>query len=520
VSRLRAPLLAGFFILFGWLMPEGSAFGNDAHLILVAGEVELQRSPRGQAAQVLVPVTGTVVQAGDTLITGINGRVQLRFSDGSLISLQPRSEFRIDAYRFDMQQERGFFSLVRGALRTISGAVGKRDPDDYRMTTPTATIGIRGTEYLLEETTCTPGCYPGRTAGTRVAVNSGFVVVFNPAGSIELPAGAATYVPSAARAPIPTTERPTMSAAPVPSKVAGPATSSGPKQATARTSSQSIGQGADERPGTGREADAKDGTRRDLDAKNGTERRADTKDGTSRRADAKEGRSRNADAKDGTHRRPDAKDGPGRDADAKDGIGRRADAAEDGRQRSDEAEGTGRRRSATDRGGRREEADDRTGRRRDGAERVDRRETDTDTTRQARREARAASGSEMAQVAERRGRMLVNEGEGVPVALLDRWNPNEQPSDDNRAAPAPTAVGTKPAKSDGLPVAYRPPGRSGGTRVGPIPPAGEQAPLHLRRGVRCRRHKSASALRPLRRQMPLWRARTCSQALLRNRATA
>jgi len=198
-ARARSPLRALLFILLSWFLTTGTVFANEAHLILVAGDVELQRAAGGRPVQSLVPVTGALVQAGDTLITGINGRVQLRFSDGSLISLQPRSEFRIDDYRFDMQQQRGFFSLVRGALRTISGAVGKRDPDDYRMTTPTATIGIRGTEYLLEQTTCTPVCYPGRTAGTRVSVNSGFVVVFNPAGPMELPAGGATYVPSAVR---------------------------------------------------------------------------------------------------------------------------------------------------------------------------------------------------------------------------------------------------------------------------------------------------------------------------------
>ena len=120
-----------------------------------------------------MPANGSLVRTGDTIVTGLDGRAQIRFSDGSLVSLQPRSEFRIDDYQFDMAQQRGFFSLLRGALRTISGAVGKRDPADYRMTTPTATIGIRGTEFLVEETVCTPACHPGRTAGLRVAVSAG-----------------------------------------------------------------------------------------------------------------------------------------------------------------------------------------------------------------------------------------------------------------------------------------------------------------------------------------------------------
>ena len=205
------------------LFAGGSVLANDAQLILVAGEVTLQRTPAGQPVRTSVPVTGTRVQSGDALVTGATGRVQIRFSDGSLVSLQPKSEFRIDDYQFDMDRQRGFFSLVRGALRTISGAVGKRDPDDYRMTTPTATIGIRGTEFLVEETICTPACHPGRTAGLRVSVSAGGVVVFNAAGSIEVPAGGATYVASPASAPVPSSERPTMSTAPASFDPATPA---------------------------------------------------------------------------------------------------------------------------------------------------------------------------------------------------------------------------------------------------------------------------------------------------------
>ncbi len=217
-----APGIAGMLRMATMLLPVllalllfcGNAFGNEGRLILVSGEVRIDRALAGQSAASIMPANGALVTAGDTIVTGAGGRAQIRFSDGSLVSLQPRSEFRIDDYQFNMAQQRGFFSLVRGALRTISGAVGKRDPADYRMTTPTATIGIRGTEFLVEETVCMPACHPGRTAGLRVAVSAGRVVVYNAAGSIEVPAGGATYVADAARAPVPTGEKPTMSTAP------------------------------------------------------------------------------------------------------------------------------------------------------------------------------------------------------------------------------------------------------------------------------------------------------------------
>ena len=73
-------------------------------------------------AGVLIPSAGHTVQTGDTIITGYDGRAQIRFSDGSLVSLQPRTEFRIDRYRYDTADQRGFFSLAAGAIRTASKA--------------------------------------------------------------------------------------------------------------------------------------------------------------------------------------------------------------------------------------------------------------------------------------------------------------------------------------------------------------------------------------------------------------
>src|SRR5690606_9911321 len=115
-----------------------------------------------------------------------------------IFSLQPRTVFRIDDYQFDAQEQRGFFSLLRGALRTATGQIGKRDRDDYRLQTPTATVGIRGTQYLAQETVCDPGCWPGERAGLHVSVTEGRIAVTNDFGSIEIGAGEAAEVAPAA----------------------------------------------------------------------------------------------------------------------------------------------------------------------------------------------------------------------------------------------------------------------------------------------------------------------------------
>jgi hypothetical protein len=108
----------------------------------------------GVNGQVRPAARGVAVQSGDTVDTG-NGRAQLRFTDGAYMSLQPQSKFRIDEYRFEGRTdgtERGFFSLLSGGLRTITGLVGRTNKRNYQVTTSVATIGIRGTEYKIDYT--------------------------------------------------------------------------------------------------------------------------------------------------------------------------------------------------------------------------------------------------------------------------------------------------------------------------------------------------------------------------------
>lgn len=139
---------------------------------------------------------GAEVQAGETVDTG-SGRTQLRFSDGAMVSLQPRTQFRIDAYEFKGEtdgSEKGFFSLLKGAMRTITGAIGKADRKAYRLDTAVATIGIRGTEYAV--------AYGN---SITVTTNSGLIEVCNSAGCLLVEAGQSAYVPDANTPPAFTT---------------------------------------------------------------------------------------------------------------------------------------------------------------------------------------------------------------------------------------------------------------------------------------------------------------------------
>lgn len=109
------------------------------------------------------------LQSGDVIKTMQLSNAQIRMNDESLIALRPGTEFKIDEFRYDGKQdgsERGFFSLIKGGLRTVTGAVGKANRENYKVTTPSATIGIRGTHYTLVH--CQDDCESGAT-GVKLA---------------------------------------------------------------------------------------------------------------------------------------------------------------------------------------------------------------------------------------------------------------------------------------------------------------------------------------------------------------
>jgi hypothetical protein len=91
------------------------------------------------------------VHVGDVLSTESDTYAQLRFTDGGVVTLRPNSQVKVDAYHFSREQPKQdsfLMSLLKGGLRALSGLIGKRgNRDAYTMRTPTATIGIRGTEY-------------------------------------------------------------------------------------------------------------------------------------------------------------------------------------------------------------------------------------------------------------------------------------------------------------------------------------------------------------------------------------
>lgn len=95
---------------------------------------------------------GDAVNEGDTLVTTPAASAQISMVDGGFIAVRPDTRLKFDSFRFNGQQdgkEQSFFSLFRGGFRAITGLIGKINKANYRIVTPSATLGIRGTDHEI-----------------------------------------------------------------------------------------------------------------------------------------------------------------------------------------------------------------------------------------------------------------------------------------------------------------------------------------------------------------------------------
>jgi hypothetical protein len=110
----------------------------------IAGDVSVRRGAGNDKL-----AKGSAIESGDDIVTGSAGQAQIRFSDGGLVSLQPNTQFKIDRYADanDPKQDGFLVNFVRGGMRAITGLIGKRNRENYKVQTATATIGIRGSAF-------------------------------------------------------------------------------------------------------------------------------------------------------------------------------------------------------------------------------------------------------------------------------------------------------------------------------------------------------------------------------------
>jgi len=132
--------------------PQSSVPASSATAVgsvsFVIGRANVQR-----AGELLPLTAGAELKVGDQLLTPANGHVHVRFVDGALVSLRPSSSLKIYEYRFDAQNPAASsvrFELEQGVVRAISGQAAEAAKDKFRLNTPLAAIGVKGTDFVVE----------------------------------------------------------------------------------------------------------------------------------------------------------------------------------------------------------------------------------------------------------------------------------------------------------------------------------------------------------------------------------
>ncbi|HYE70900.1 MAG TPA: FecR domain-containing protein [Aquabacterium sp.] len=142
---------------------EQQAVGQVSLVIGAARVVHLNGSsePLRRGASILV---------GDRVETSANGHVHVRFIDNGAVSIRPESVLEVQAYRYDAdkpQLNEVRLRMEQGTSRSISGAATELDKSRFRLNTPIAAIGVRGTDFIVQTD----------ATGVRATVADGAIVV-------------------------------------------------------------------------------------------------------------------------------------------------------------------------------------------------------------------------------------------------------------------------------------------------------------------------------------------------------
>ena len=95
---------------------------------------------------------GTTLQVSDRIVTAPGGSAAIVFRDGTLLTLGSGADILVRDYVFAPKDNKFAFSLylAKGSAIYESGKIGKMSPQSVKVETPKATVGVRGTRFLIE----------------------------------------------------------------------------------------------------------------------------------------------------------------------------------------------------------------------------------------------------------------------------------------------------------------------------------------------------------------------------------
>jgi len=189
VKRIKHLLLAGFAVPFFFASQHGYAATLAGTVMEIQGEVLVADKPVDKKSD---------IYEGDSITSGGDGELLVRMTDGTTVAVRPNSVLKVDQYHFENDLKKSgdnnfLVRLLKGGMRTVTGLIGKRNPKNFKVATPTATIGVRGTDF---EVAVVDQDKSGAEAGTYNKVFDGATFLENSLGSrVEIGAGQVAFSP-------------------------------------------------------------------------------------------------------------------------------------------------------------------------------------------------------------------------------------------------------------------------------------------------------------------------------------
>jgi hypothetical protein len=143
----RCIVACSLLILTAFAQAQDAA-GQVGEVSLVLGRAYID-NPQRERRNVEV---GSPIRVNDQIVTGSNGHVHIRFIDEALVSVRPDSQLEVLRYQYDARYPENSavkFNLVEGITRSISGEAARSARQRFRLNTPIAAIGVRGTDFVV-----------------------------------------------------------------------------------------------------------------------------------------------------------------------------------------------------------------------------------------------------------------------------------------------------------------------------------------------------------------------------------
>ena len=143
-------LVLTFGLAHGQEAPERTETAQPAGIFKkVQGKAQIISADGGARRD---PTAGVALNVGERVRTGADSGASLTLRDGSELVLGANTAVLLPRFEYDSATQEGHVLLdfLGGQLRILSGLIAKNKNDNMKIKTPTALVGVRGTDFILE----------------------------------------------------------------------------------------------------------------------------------------------------------------------------------------------------------------------------------------------------------------------------------------------------------------------------------------------------------------------------------